>query len=750
MSTSSIAITGMNAAQAIINQTSNNIANSETPGFKAGFMNLYNIAGENGVSMLPGNSIDLKGSLNYTGIVTDLAVSNNKSFFIVANKFNQDIVNVVTGSFTPNKDGALEYLGKYLLLGNKYNDDGSLPGMDVNNLKPIVIDNNIMSNAIATTEVVENFNLNSGLLPKGQASFVMTPSSANVYTGATLATPLKPSGALQTGNGFLVQIQTEQNGEIQTQSVKCILGAPVTSTTYVSANNTIATSGQPTDDINVVYNGSTAVSISRSSVAGATDGATLQNIAAKLCSIIGPNQAYVITNGSNSELVIVPPNNGSDLLFISGSLATSLGITTQIIPLQKGSIRFTSMQDLKNGLDGYFSEVNSNASSESLLFVANQNTNVSLANLDESQDVLGALGMYEGPVLGQGYDPYNLNANMASGKVRPDTVDSVTLYDSKGGQHIANIAFKKVEDGWVQEVYISNPYQIYGTRPDGLVQVTKFTFDSTGKLSSTGPVVPSAITSPMSDPYSPIPSPSGGSGQFTVNGVTFSQGTDFQSMIDLVNAINSNTTLSANFEASIVKPTSGSYSLSIIAKGSSQPIVTTNLFLVTNESPLPDASLPLTIKFNPVENLQPLNINFNCGHIMESVHREIFGSVMANGMGPSTLASISVSNTGDLIGNFANGAVKKLYNIPLATYANVNGLEVMGDNALRGSALSGRMQIQSGGASSEVLSGNIESSNVEQAEQLTSLVTNKQFYNMNTKSWQTGNAIIDYLLNAAN
>jgi flagellar hook protein FlgE len=136
----------------------------------------------------------------------------------------------------------------------------------------------------------------------------------------------------------------------------------------------------------------------------------------------------------------------------------------------------------------------------------------------------------------------------------------------------------------------------------------------------------------------------------------------------------------------------------------------------------------------------------------ESVHDEMIGLVRSNGMSPSALTNISIDVDGSLIGNFANGTSRKLYKIPLATYENVDGLSVMGDNALKASAKSGEMQIVGAGKSGtgEIASGNIESSNVEQAEQLTKLITNKQFYNMNTKSWQTGNAIIDYLLSATN
>jgi flagellar hook-basal body protein len=751
MSTTSIAITGMRAAQAIISQTSNNIANSETPGFKSGLIDLANIAGDNGVSMLEGNAIDLKGSLNYTGVATDLAVSNNRSFFIVKNKINTEVVNVVTGSFRPNKEGQLEYLGKYLLLGAQYGDDDSLPPIGADTLQPIVINTNMMSAAVPTTKVVETFNLNCGLLAKGQASFVMNPNGKNTTPGAKLDDPLQPSDELKSGSGFLMQIKSEVNGEIKTENTKCIFTSAITSNTYGSTGTDLS-NGSETDDISIIYNGNKTVSIARSSVKGATNSATLENIANRINSIIGNDQAYVVTNNDNSQLIIKPPLNGSDSLFISGALATSLNITTQILPAQRGSVRFTSMLDLKNALTGSFNEINSSPKSQSLLFVARPNTNVSFANLDDSSDVLGALGMYEGPVIGQGYDPYNEGGNMASGTIRPDIVEAVSFYDSKGGQHIANVALKKVEDGWIQEVYMSNPQQIYGVRDDGLVQVTKFTFDSKGKLTAAGPVVPNAITSAMADPYSQIPAPGGAQGQFSLDGVTFNLGTDFNTMADLVNKINGDPTLNINFQATIVKDPTGGYSIAVIAKGSTRPVIETNLFNVTNEEPLPDGSKDLKIIFNPVEKLEPLTISFDYTNMAESVHKEMFGTLTSNGMGPSTLANISIDNSGDIIGTFANGASKKLYKIPLATYANVNGLDVIGDNALRASATSGKMQVNIAGDTSvgEILSGNIETSNIEQAEELTKLITNKQFYNMNTKSWQTGNAILDYLLNATN
>ena len=754
MSTTSIAITGMRTANDIIIQTSNNIANSETPGFKAGLMDLANVEGNNGVRGIEGNSIDVKGSFENTGIVTDLATSSNKGFFIVSNKLSGDVVNVATGSFRPNVNGQLEYLGKYLLLGAKYNTDGSLPALEVETLQPIVIDTNQLSKPIASTSITEYFNVNSGLLAKGQASFVMAPDpSILTTTGGKLDDFLVPNATanLQNGNGFSIQVQSEQNGQIVSESIKCVFSGAITNT-LSSTGSTVSgsvTAGSST--INVTFNGVTTA-IDLSAVSSMNDGDALTTIASSLNSL--GLDAKVTTDASTSNTTISLGAPSNSLLEINGNSAIMQAIFAQqsisITPVSQGTVRFASMRDLKDQLHKYFKEINYNSSSQSLLFIAKPNTNVSMENL-QSADILGDLGMYNGSVLGQGYDPYDTSSNMATGSTIPDILQGVALYDSKGGQHLFNIAMKKVEDGWIQEFYAANKTEIKDIRDDGLLQVTKFKFDTKGNLSSTSTVV-SNLTSNISfsDPFNNL-----AAGTVVIDGTTFTQGTDFNSLIDLVTVINSDKTLQNNLEATIVQDTQGQFKLKLISKDNQTHVIDApalGLNQNTTSTFLPSASDDLTINFDTAANVDPITVSFDYTQLNESVHKEMFGSVTADGMAPSTLSSISIDVDGILVGTFANGSNVNLYKIPLATYANVTGLDVIGDNALRASASSGTMRVVSAGeaSSGEVLSGNIEQSNIEQAEQLTRLITNKQFYNMNTKSWQTGNAIIDYLLNATN
>lgn len=748
MSTTSIAITGMKMASDTIAQTSNNIANSETPGFKSKFTNLSNIAGDNGVYGIESKSIDVKGSFEYTGIVTDLSVKNGKGFFIVKNKLNNEVVNVTTGTFRPNSQGELEYLNKYVLLGVKYNDDGSVPDTNPDSMESIIIDNSELSPAIATTNVTEGFNLNSSLLAKGQASFIMTPQGNNRSETKALGDPIiadADGGAMVADAGFAVQIQEEKNGQVSSQTIRCLFNPAIASNAVTDTGTTIA-AYTADDAINILYNGqSISIKVNDIARAGTNDGAAIQNLVNSLKQV-GLNVQLDAPAVGKSRLVILPPNN-SDTLSISGSLAASLAITANITPLQSGYIRFSSMRDLKDSLDQYFSSIESDTKSDTIVFIARPNTNTSLVNLDTTKNVLGSLGMYSGPVLGQGYDPYDQNSNMASGNTQPDISQGITLFDSKGNPRLATVALKKVEDGWIQEFFAANPDQVAKGKPDGLLQVTKFTFDTKGKILSAGSVFPTVTTKQVTNPFAAMKA-----GTFTVNGKTFTQGTDFTSMADLANAINSDQTLKNDVTATIAKGKDGAgYSLRIISKGITTPTATsTSIEFTSTAQVLPDASTPLSIDFN--DNVDPLEVKFDFTNITESSYSGMSGLVSANGAAPSNLTSISIDANGILMGNFANGTIKDLYKIPLATYANINGLDVIGDNALRSSAQSGRMQIFDAGkgGSGEMVSGNIELSNVDQAEQLTRLITNKQFYNMNTKSWQTGNVLIDYLLNATN
>jgi flagellar hook-basal body protein len=756
MSVTSTSITGMKNSQSIISQTADNIANASTPGFKSNFSNLANIKDNNGVYAVTGNNMDLKGSLEATNIKGDLALDGSKGYFIAKERGDGGrVVNLVTGSFKPNKAGYLEYLDKYLLLGARYNDDGSLPAFNTSaTLEPIYIDYNIISKAKASTQITENFNLNSSLLAKGKGSFVISPTDANRSTNKNLDGYLVEGGDLISNNSFAITIQEERNGEIISKTTNCIFIGAKPSTAYTSTNTDLTFAAGDTLDITI--NGITRT-ILDTDITGTTNADKLSDLSNKLIGLGVRTSIKTDSVAGTSTLVILPPVNSEDSLKIAGNIANSLGITYSVEPTKSSYKRFSTMNEIKQILEGDFDQIDSNISSDSLIIIAKSDTNISFRN--NSGNLLKALGLDEGVLKGQGYDPYGIN--MASGQIRPDFLKSVTLYDAKGNSHLATFALKKVEDGWIQELYFSNVNSLDSNyhRNDGLVQVTKFTFDREGKINGQAAVVPTVTANNgLVNPFATLTATSG-TGTILVAGTSFTLNNagganDFTSLAELAAKINTNPATSNLVKATLIKD-ANVFKLKIVSKNGMTPTVTTsNLPFAMNSANfniLPAADQTLTIYFKPEENLDNLDLTFDTNSIKESSYKEMNGIIDSDGNAPAAVSDYTIDKDGVLSLTFTDGTQKAYYKIPVAIFRNQNGLEKLGNNAYSATSKSGEMQIVDlgTGGSGSLLSGVLEMSNVDEAEQLAKLVQNKQSYNMNTKSWQTGNELLTYLLSAA-
>ncbi len=749
--TSSAALTGLRMERSKMAKFAHNLANNDTPGFKATYYDLATLQNDNGVHGYEAMNMDTKGALNYTGIATDLATDNNKGMFVVRDKVSGSTGSIITGSFRANADRQLEYLGQYLLMGVQYNKDGTLPPYDLHTLSPIVI-SDASSDAVASTNVQLELNLNSGILAKGKSNLVISPAIANVDSTAKFTGNLITDDNLKFGDGFAITIREEKNGIIDSSRVQCVFGGFMQSKDFSTATS-IASSGAQDDTMNVIYNG-VRKTIKRSEIAspGTSDTNVLNNLKTRL-STIGLN-ATVTTDSSNiSKLVISPSdtNNGSLVVVdIAGTLASDLGLSNQnIMPVQEGTIRFGSMQNLADGLRVYFQDVvtckdNNNSDSSSIVVEARNNTNITLDNLDATRNTLQFFGLKAGSVEGVGYDPYNSSANMALGRATPDMVQSTVLYNSKGGQLFITAALKKVSDGWIQELYTAPSNLTPPARDDGLLQVTKFTFDTKGYFRSAASVQPN-VTSKESivDPFAQL------NGDVNINGQQFTYSdaptTDnqFSSLAELVNAINRVSGASVN--ASIAVDNTGAYKLTLFSPQGT-PINATGSLVDDPQPPLPDASQPLTI--NPSGGVDPLKVSFNLNMLKESEHKQMFGSISADGRPVGMLSSITIEPDGRLVGLYDNGSSLNMYKIPLARFKNYNKLDTSGNNIFTTTAASGQMQAVDAGSNGvgNIASGNIEGSNVDMAEQLTAIMQSKQGYAGSAKALSAQQSLTDILL----
>lgn len=122
---------------------------------------------------------------------------------------------------------------------------------------------------------------------------------------------------------------------------------------------------------------------------------------------------------------------------------------------------------------------------------------------------------------------------------------------------------------------------------------------------------------------------------------------------------------------------------------------------------------------------------------------------VADGNGPSTIERVEIDTDGTMYAQYADGSMKPLFKIPLADVASPDRLNSLSGNVFRESADSGPVQIgfaDSGGLG-KMISGALENSNVDIAEELTAMIESQRNYTANSKVFQTGADLMDILVN---
>ncbi|PZO81808.1 MAG: flagellar hook protein FlgE [Mesorhizobium amorphae] len=121
----------------------------------------------------------------------------------------------------------------------------------------------------------------------------------------------------------------------------------------------------------------------------------------------------------------------------------------------------------------------------------------------------------------------------------------------------------------------------------------------------------------------------------------------------------------------------------------------------------------------------------------------------ANGNAPSAVEKVQIDSDGTVYAQYKNGALQALYRIPLATVASPDQLLLANGNVYSTTPNSGAIRVgfaEDGGYGS-VVSGALESSNVDIAEELTTMIESQRSYTANSKVFQTGSELMDILVN---
>jgi flagellar hook protein FlgE len=120
-----------------------------------------------------------------------------------------------------------------------------------------------------------------------------------------------------------------------------------------------------------------------------------------------------------------------------------------------------------------------------------------------------------------------------------------------------------------------------------------------------------------------------------------------------------------------------------------------------------------------------------------------------NGMPAGTLQSFAIGQDGAITGFYSNGISQHIDTVQLATFANAPGLLRVGSNLYRESATSGTPGVGGPGTASRgtLVAGSLEMSNVDLAQEFTSMIIAERGFQANARTISTANQLLEELVN---
>lgn len=163
--------------------------------------------------------------------------------------------------------------------------------------------------------------------------------------------------------------------------------------------------------------------------------------------------------------------------------------------------------------------------------------------------------------------------------------------------------------------------------------------------------------------------------------------------------------------------------------------------------------LSVTIPWSASSGLAAQTINFNLGTVGSTSGMTQFAANSAvsgktvNGSPFGSVTGVSVGTDGTVTAQFSNGISENVYQIPIATFANPDGLQQLSGNAYGQSNASGGANINqagSGGAGT-IASNSLEELTVDLSSEFTRLITAQNAYSAAARVVTTANQMLQSL-----
>lgn len=123
-------------------------------------------------------------------------------------------------------------------------------------------------------------------------------------------------------------------------------------------------------------------------------------------------------------------------------------------------------------------------------------------------------------------------------------------------------------------------------------------------------------------------------------------------------------------------------------------------------------------------------------------------STTQNGHAPGTLTGTTIDADGTVRAVFSNGETRAVYRIPIATFANADGLDSETGSTFMQTYESGQVQLRTAGenGSGSIEAGALESSTVEMTDEFTRMIVAQQAYSAASKVMTTAQDMLDTLI----
>jgi flagellar hook protein FlgE len=161
-----------------------------------------------------------------------------------------------------------------------------------------------------------------------------------------------------------------------------------------------------------------------------------------------------------------------------------------------------------------------------------------------------------------------------------------------------------------------------------------------------------------------------------------------------------------------------------------------------------------TIQWAPVMGADDSIISFDLGTIGETDGLTQFASptnvafVLQNGAEVGELNGVRIDEEGFVIASFTNGEERRLYQLPIATFANPAGLDPRSGNVFAQTERSGEfnMRIAGRGGAGLLATSALEAANVDLADEFTKMIVTQRAYSANSRVITTTNNMLEELI----